>query len=79
MARKRYSHQYKQQRTDELTQIKSQHNAKIQALQARRKAQLMTAVLCLQLAAPHKSGLPQPLIQHIGKLLVQPRHRSKWL
>lgn len=62
-ARRRSSSKYKQQRADELTQIKAQVNEKIKALQAMRKAQLMTALCCLQLPAPHKPRLPQPLVQ----------------
>ena len=76
-ALERCSRKYKQQRVNKLMQLKSQHIAKIQALQARRKAQLMTALLCLQLAAPYKPGPPQPSVQQIGKLFVQPHKRSE--
>lgn len=70
MAHERSSCKYKQHREDELVQQQQlQHNAQIQALQARRKARLITALVCLQLSAPHKPGLPQLLVQHIGQVL----------
>ena len=43
-AHKRRSHKYKQEKADELAQLKSQHQDKIKALQAFRHAAVVTAL-----------------------------------
>ena len=73
MAHVRRSCKYKQQKADELAQLRSQHQDKIKALQALRSPAVMTALCCLQLTVKGKPGLPQPLVQQIATSLLPNR------